>query len=164
MDLFYQIQGAVLKFFNDKKITPVFILDEIQLAANKFLNDLSILFNFSMDSQNPFVLILTGLPFFMSKLALNQNQSLNQRVIMKYHISPLDKEEVKNYINHQLNLAGASHSIFSLQAVEAIALRTRGLPRLINNLADASLILGYQLKADTINEEIVFKASEECGL
>lgn len=71
---------------------------------------------------------------------------------------------MKNYIKHQLNLAGANHFIFSPQAIEAIALRTRGLPRLINNLADASLILGYQLNAETINEEIIFKASQECSL
>ncbi|MCK8824813.1 ExeA family protein [Fuchsiella alkaliacetigena] len=164
VDLFKQIQHAITKLSNDKKITPVFILDEIHLAANKFLNDLGILFNFSMDSENPFVLILAGLPFFMDKLSLNQNQSLNQRVIMRYHLKPLSKDEVNEYIEHQLQLAGASHSIFSPQAIEAICLRSRGLPRLINNLAVNSLLLGCQLKADTINEEIVFKACEEIGL
>jgi len=164
VDLFNQIQQAVTKFFHDKKITPVFILDEMQLAANKFLNDLGILFNFSMDSENPFILILAGLPFFMDKLSLNQNQSLNQRVIMRYHLKPLDKGEVNDYLDHQLNLAGANHSIFSPEAVEAICLRSRGLPRLVNNLAVNSLLLGCQLKADTINEEIVFKACEESDL
>lgn len=164
VDLFYQIQQAVVKSFHDKKITPVFILDEMQLAANKFLNDLSILFNFSMDSENPFILILAGLPFFMDKLSLNQNQSLNQRLVMRYHLTPLNKGEVDKYINHQLKLAGANHPIFSPQAMEAIALRSRGLPRLINNLATNSLLLGYQLKVDTINEEIIFRACEECGL
>jgi len=160
VDLFNQIQKAVLKFYNDKKITPVFILDEMQLATNKFLNDLGILFNFAMDSQNPFILILAGLPFFMTKLNLNQNQSLNQRIIMKYQLSPLDKTEVKDYINHQLELAGANHPIFSNQALEAITLRSRGLPRLINNIAVNSLLLGFQLKSEQINEEIVFKACE----
>lgn len=164
VDLFNQIQESVLKLFQEKKITPVFILDEMQFAANKFLNDLSILFNFSMDSANPFILILSGLPFFMDKLALNQNQSLNQRVVMKYHLSPLSKSEVKNYINYQLELAGANHPIFAPQAMEAIALRSRGLPRLVNNLAVNSLLLGYQLKAEHINEEIVFKSCEDMNL
>lgn len=164
VDLFQQIQQAVLNMFHNKKITPVFILDEMQLAANKFLNDLSILFNFSMDSENPFILILSGLPYFMDKLSLNQIQSLNQRVVMRYHLTPLNKEEVEKYINHQLKLAGANHPIFSPQAIEAIALRSRGLPRLINNLAINSLLLGCQLKADIINEEIVFKSCEEADL
>jgi len=58
VELFQQIQHAVSTLYHDQKITPVFILDEMQLAVNKFLNDLSILFNFSMDSENPFILIL----------------------------------------------------------------------------------------------------------
>lgn len=161
VDLFHQVQSAVLKFYNEKKITPIFILDEMQLAPNKFLNDLGILFNFAMDSQNPFVLILVGLPHFMTKLNLNQNQSLNQRIIMKYHLTPLNKEEVKSYVEHQLNLAGANHPIFSEQALEAVTLRSRGLPRLINNIAVNSLLLGYQLQAEQINQEIVFKACED---
>lgn len=164
VDLFNQIQNAVLKLFHDKKITPVFILDEMQLAANKFLNDLSILYNFSMDSEDPFILILSGLPYFMDKLSLNQNQSLNQRVVMKYYMAPLSKEETKNYISHQLKLAGANHPIFSPQAKEAIAVRTKGIPRLINNLAVNSLLLGCQLKADMINDEIIFKACKDNNL
>ena len=163
-DLFQQIQTTISNLFYEQKVTPVFILDEMQLAANKFLNDLGILFNFSMDSENPFLLILAGLPFFMDKLSLNQNQSLNQRVVMKYHLSPLSKEEVESYIEHHLELAGANHPILSPQAVEAIALRSKGIPRLVNNIAVNSLLLGCQLKADSINEEIVFKACEENGL
>jgi type II secretory pathway predicted ATPase ExeA len=100
----------------------------------------------------------------MDKLSLNQNQSLNQRIVMRYQFDPLTKEEVNDYIDHQLELAGANHSIFSPQAIEAITLRSRGLPRLINNLATNSLLLGCQLEADTINEEIVFKACEEVAL
>jgi hypothetical protein len=51
-------------------------MDEMQLLANKFLNDLSILFNLCMDSENPFILILTGLPYFIDKLALKARNSL----------------------------------------------------------------------------------------
>jgi len=51
VELFQQIQHAVSTLYHDQKITPVFILDEMQLAANKFLNDLSILFNFSMEKS-----------------------------------------------------------------------------------------------------------------
>lgn len=164
VDLFQQIQATVKKLYQDQKITPVFILDEMQLAARRFLSELTILFNFSMDSKNPFVLILAGLPLFLDKFALNQNQALNQRLIMKYSLQPLSREEVKEYLDHQLKLAGAQHVIFSPQAQEAIALRSKGIPRLINSLALNSLLLGYQLKADTINEEIVFKTCEDNGL
>ncbi|WP_235811216.1 AAA family ATPase, partial [Syntrophomonas wolfei] len=43
------------------RVTPVIILDEIHMASNKLLEDLRIIFNFNMDSENPFILILAGL-------------------------------------------------------------------------------------------------------
>ncbi len=157
ISMFNQLQGSIQNLFHKKKITPVFILDEMQLAPNKFLNELSILFNFSMDSENPFILILSGLPHFIHKLSLNQNQSLYQRVIMKYSFNPLNKDEVKKYIEHQLEIAGANHDIFSPSAIEAIATNSNGLPRIINNISRNALILGFQLKAELIDEEIIRK-------
>lgn len=164
VDLFRQIQKGVTTLNNEKKITPVFILDEMQLSSNKFLNDLSILFNFSMDSDNPFVLILAGLPYLMDRLALAHNQSLNQRIIMRFKVNPLSKEEVNAYVNHHLNLAGANYEIFSPMALEAIASRTHGWPRLINNLATNCLLYGCQKRLNTIDEEVVMKVSNETGL
>lgn len=164
VDLFKQIQEGVTSLFYEKKITPVFILDEMQLSNNKFLNDLSILFNFTMDSDNPFILVLAGLPYLLDRLALSHNQSLNQRIIMRYKVTPLDKEEVKNYILHHLELAGAKFEIFSPQAVEAIATRSRGWPRLINNLATNCLLYGCQKRLECIDEEAVIKSAQEAGL
>lgn len=164
VDLFHQIQDAVTSYYHDKKITPVFILDEMQLCNNRFLNDLSILFNFSMDAENPFILILTGLPFLLDRLSLNQNQPLSQRVVMRFRMTPLQREEVKAYIDHHLKLAGANYDIFSSQAIEAIQSRSRGWPRLVNKLAVNSLLLGYQAKSEVIDDEIVFKAAQEAGL
>ncbi|MEW8958514.1 MAG: AAA family ATPase [Moorella sp. (in: firmicutes)] len=79
-DLFHQIQQAVQVLFRDKKITPVFILDKMHLASPKFLLDLALLFNFAMDASNHFILVLAGLPFLLSRLELNQTQSLAQRL------------------------------------------------------------------------------------
>lgn len=161
VDLFRQIQKAVMDLFHDKKIVPVFILDEMQLANNKFLDDLSILFNFSMDSENPFVLILAGLPHFMDKLTYTHNQPLAQRVVMRYKMNALSKDEVRKYVNHHMEIAGAKHEIFSDSAIEAIASHSRGFPRLINNLAISALLYGYQHELEVIDDECVLKATQE---
>ena len=79
-----------------------------------------------MDSENPFILPLSWLPFLLDRLSLNQNQSLSQRVVMRYQLTPLDKEEVKDYIEHNLKLAGANYEIFSQSVLEAITSRSRG--------------------------------------
>jgi len=164
VDMYGQIQQAILNLFHNQKITPVLILDEMQMASNQFLNDISLLFNFSMDSQNPFVLVLVGLPHFMERLKLSHNQPLAQRVVMRYAMKPLDKEGVREYLQHQLTLAGAHHDIFTPQAVEAIASRSRGFPRIINNMATNCLLYGCTKKLETINDEVVFAVASEAGI
>ena len=153
VDLFGQIQKAVGHLYYDKKITPVFITDEMHLARSDFLLDLAMIFNFSMDSKNPFVLVLSGLPFFQSRLRLNQAQPLAQRIIVQYKFEPPDKDEVKGYLDQRLRLAGAVTPIFTVQAIEAIASRTGGWPRLMNNLASTALLYSAQLKRSPIESE-----------
>jgi len=58
VDMFAQIQAAVLTLYKNQKMTPVFVLDEMHLASNAFLDDISLLFNFYMDSENPYILCL----------------------------------------------------------------------------------------------------------
>ncbi len=161
VDLFSQIQSSIKELYYQKGMTPVFILDEMHLAPNKFLKDMGILFNFSMDSEKPFIVTISGLPFLKNRLNLNQNTSLDQRIIIRYSIEPLSHDEVKEYIEHLLKVAGANHPIFSPAAYEAIASCSRGIPRIINNLATYALLAGANQKADTINEDIVYQAFEE---
>lgn len=61
VDLFRQIQSAIGSMYYERRVTPVIILDEIHMASNKLLEDLRLIFNFNMDSENPFILILAGL-------------------------------------------------------------------------------------------------------
>lgn len=164
VDLFHQIQHAIQVYFKERKITPVFILDAMQLAKDMFLNDLSILFNFGMDSENPFILVLSGLPHLMDKLTLNHNRPLAQRIMMRYKVEQLSMEEIHGYINYHLTLAGANHAIFSDSTIKAIASLSRGWPRLINKLGTHCLLAGCQAKKDLIDEEVVRLASEEAGI
>ena len=83
VDLFRQIQQGIERMAVDREITPVFILDEMHMAKDAFLQNLAILFNFQMDSSNPFILVMAGLPHLKSRLALNHHRPLSQRVIMK---------------------------------------------------------------------------------
>jgi general secretion pathway protein A len=164
VDLFHQIQQAIKVYFKERKITPVFILDEMQMAKDAFLNDLSILFNFDMDSENPFILILAGLPHLLDRLSLNHNRPLSQRIMMRYKVEPLTKDEVARYITHHMQLAGANHTIFSDPAIQAITSLSRGWPRLINKIATHSLLAGYQARKELIDEEVVRLAAEEAGI
>ena len=164
VDLFYQIQKSILTLYKERKITPVLVLDELQMARDAFLCDLSILFNFGMDSENPFILILSGLPYLSSKLALNQHRPLFQRIIMKYKLEALNRQEVADYLKHHMKLAGAAYDIFTEPALEAIFSLSCGWPRMVNQLATQCLIYGCQTRKEHIDEETVRIAAEEIGI
>src|SRR5690606_13502556 len=104
VDLFYQIQQGIERLYTERRITPVLILDEMHLAKDAFLQDLAILFNFQMDSSNPFILVLAGLPHLKTRLNLNHHKPLSQRIIIRYQIKTLKKEDVFAYIDHHLKL------------------------------------------------------------
>lgn len=164
VDLFEQLQQRTMSLYKDKKITPVFIMDEMHLATPKMLTDLALLFNFNLDSLNPFVLILAGLPSLMQRLEVLHAQPLNQRIIMRYVMEPLEKEEIREYIEHNLQAAGASMPLFTEDGLEAIASLSHGLPRVINNLCINALLLGAQAKKEQIDAETVRLASRETGM
>jgi len=164
VDLFYQIQKAIVASYKERRITPVFILDEMQMARDTFILDLSILFNFNMDSENPFILVLSGLPYLLNKLMLNQHRPLNQRIVMRYKLEPMNIQEVSCYVRHNMNIAGAKHEVFSEKALNAIAAVSKGWPRLVNLVAMNCLLYGYQAKKEEIDEEVVRIAAEESGL
>lgn len=164
VDLFRQIQQGIERMAVDRRITPVFILDEMHMAKDAFLQDIALLFNFQMDSTNPFILILSGLPHLKTRLKLNHHRPLSQRMIMNYEIHALSREEVTRYINHHMDLAGAKMPIFTESAIEAIALRSQGWPRAINTLTTNSLLFGSQMKKEQIDEKIVQLAIEDGGL
>ena len=51
VDLFRQIQQAIERLYHERRITPVFILDEMHLAKDAFLQDIAILFNFEITGE-----------------------------------------------------------------------------------------------------------------
>ena len=164
IDMFGQIQAAVLTLYKNQKITPVIVLDEMHLASNAFLDDISLLFNFYMDSENPFILCLIGLPHLLDRLRLMQFQPLEQRIVIRHRHRPLQPEEASLYIDHHLRLAGNNAPIFKPSAIEAIASKSSCLPRVINNITTHALIYGAAHELKEMDEEAVFQACAELAL
>lgn len=162
--LFHQIQHAISALYNERRITPVIILDEIHLASNKVLEDLRLIFNFNMDSLNPFILILAGQPLIRSKLTLNINNPLRQRLAVKHVMQGLGTEELSLYLSSRLELAGVPEQIFLETAINAIYAVSGGLPRVVNQLATTCLLCAYDKRQRTIDEEIVYQAQGELNI
>jgi type II secretory pathway predicted ATPase ExeA len=160
--MFAQLQQLVTASYHEKRITPVFIIDEAQSLSGGVLEDLRMIFNFKMDSENPFILILSGHQTIRHRLQLTAHQALRQRFVGNYHMSGLSAEETSGYLASRLAAAGASNpDLFSCAAVESIHAQSGGNPRMVNNIADASLKLAAIKGVSAIDEEIVYQATRD---
>jgi len=159
--LFNSIQRSVKDLVQNQKKVPVIIVDEAHLLKTENFYEIQIILNFDMDSTNPVIFILAGQPHLRDKILQPVHLSLNQRFSLKYHITPLDKQETKDYIKHRLSICGSKKEVFSDSAVEAIFQNTGGIPRIIDNLATKSLTLAAIGRKNTITEEEIFAASKE---
>ncbi len=114
-----------------------------------------------MDSIDRAVVLLVGLPQINNTLRLVAHEPLRQRITMNYNLEGLSKEEAKNYILCALKEAKSHITVFSENALEAIANAGNGVPRVINKICNASLLIGHNRDVDEINSDIVMMAVDE---
>lgn len=164
IDMFNDIQKRIITLSRDKKITPVIIIDEAQYLETKVINDLKIIFNFEMDSINYAVLILSGQPLLNNLLSKSVHESLKQRIVIKYNYSGLTKSETEAYISSRLKLCGVNNNMFNTNTIEAIYGYCNGFPRVLNNIVEKCLMIGFQKKVKEIDTDIVMTALNETEL
>lgn len=161
---FRNIRSEINRYSLEKKITPVIIIDEANYINNGVLNDLKMLFNFDMDSKDRAVVLLVGLPQLNNTLRLVANEPLKQRITMNYNLDGLNKIEAKEYILNKLSGAKCDTKVFEDTAIEAIINASNGIPRIINKLCNASLMIGNTRNANIIDSDIVILAVNEIEL
>ena len=164
IDCFRDIQGAINQLALEKRITPVIILDEANHISSAMLNDLKILFSFEMDSRDRAVILLAGQPQINNTLRLNAHEALRQRLVMNYNMEGLTKEEGRTYIESKLKGAGCRQPVFEENALEAVLNCANGIPRIINTLCNACLLLGNTKGVNVIDAQTAMEAVNDTQL
>ena len=136
----------------------VIVIDEAQNLSCRQLEQIRLLSNLETDKEKLLQIILVGQPELRDKLNLFQLRQLKQRVMVDYHIEPLDDNELGDYISHRLNIAFGNNPKtieFTNEAVKAICQFSQRVPRLINLICDRALLLGFIKEKNTIGEDII---------
>lgn len=92
------------------------------------------------------------------------HESLAQRIVVRYHLAGLARDELPAYLTHRLRLAGCELPVFDAPAVEALFQATQGMPRKVNRLAHYALASAALANAHTVTTEHVETALEEVNL
>jgi len=149
---FYQF---LIKQYSERK-RVILIIDEAQNLSMDALEEIRMLSNFELDKQHLFQVILVGQPQLRFKLQQKALEQLAQRISVHYHISGLSADEVETYVQYRLQIAGAKNlDIFLEEALEAIYIFSRGIPRLINILCDTALVYAFADGLEYVNREII---------
>ena len=82
-------------------------------------------------------------------------EQLDQRIAIKYHLTPFNLDETERYIVYRQEKAGGKDNVFTDEAIDRIFKHTGGVPRKINNLCDLSLLVASSTKQNNINKKIV---------
>jgi len=138
--LLEKLKAAIEKNAYDFNKTTLLIIDEAQLLSPKTLEELRLFTNFKIDSQTPLNLILSGQPDLRRTIQLNSLKALFQRITFHYHLTGLERSEVKEYLTHHLAAAGRTDTIFSDEVINEIFQHARGIPRIINTLCYDCLV------------------------
>jgi len=138
------------------------VIDEAQNLTLPALEEIRMLSNLETEKSKLIQIILIGQPELREKLAMPQLEQLRQRITVSYHLQPLDAGETQNYINHRLRRAAIGSPLeFPRIVTDVIHSRSRGVPRIINVIADATLLFAYGVDRRDIDVAIVREALEE---
>jgi general secretion pathway protein A len=141
----------------------VVVVDEAQNLPLEAFEELRMLSNLEVGSDILLQIILVGQPQLRERLSHPSLAQLTQRISVHYHLSALSRDEVGNYVAHRLNVAGYERSepLFADAAVARLAELSKGIPRIINSICDASLTYAFADELTQVSREIIDRVIED---
>ena len=139
----------------------IVLIDEAQNLRFDVLEQIRLLTNLETNQAKLIQIILVGQPELNQLLDRPDLRQLSQRVTARYHLNPLTRGETSDYIAHRMMVAGGSDRVFTGMAVRMIYHVSKGIPRLINLVADRSLLAAYASCNEKVSAVLSWRASRE---
>ena len=134
----------------------VVLVDEAQNLSRNVLEQIRMLSNLETETEKLLQIVLVGQPELRDLLAQPSLRQLDERISVRYHLSALSRDDLRDYVAHRLAVAGGSgHLSFAEDAFGKIFDFSRGNPRRINILCDRALLVAYAANQRVIDRKIV---------
>ena len=164
-------QHHILKLINDRLIElnakgrqVVLLLDEAQALPDDSMEALRLLTNLETEKSKLLQVVLFGQPELDERLSENKLRQLRQRITFSYNLDSIDRAGIGGYLSHRLLVAGYNgRQLFNADAMDVLLRDSRGVPRVINVLANKALMVAYgkgDYSVDARHVEIASKDTE----
>ena len=148
------------QYSNGKKV--VLIVDEAQNLSTKVLEEVRMLSGIETHKEKVLRIILAGQPELKETLESPSLKQLLQRVRLRFHVGPLDLNDIHEYIGHRMAVAGRKDSgVFGDDCYEVIYAYTGGIPRLVNTLCDTALLVAFADEKKSLTAADIMTAVDE---
>jgi len=143
----------------------VVFIDEAQNLSDTVLETVRLLSDFEAPDKKLLQIILAGQPELEERLSRPGLAQLRQRIAIQSRLEPLPASEVVRYVGQRLEVAGyEGNELFTREAFALIAERSRGIPRLINNICFNALSLGCARQERQIDSDLVKEAARDLSI
>jgi general secretion pathway protein A len=161
LDTVAVINQFLLQQVEDGKDT-VLIIDEAQDLTDELLEQVRLLSNLETDNRKLLQIVLMGQPELRDRLNNPRLSQLRQRITVRYHLLPLSRQEVNQYVQHRIHLCGGNGTpAFTAPALWRVYNYSKGIPRLVNAICDKALLAGFVAQQDRIGYRLVNHAVHE---
>jgi len=140
----------------------VLLIDEAQNLSHTVLEQIRMLSNLETEKEKLIQIVLVGQPELKELLVAPSLRQLDERIMVRYDLRPLDYKDIKGYVEHRLVVAGSQGNLsFSKGAFKKVYAYSQGNPRRINSVCDRSLLIAYARGKHTVSKGVVVKAIDE---
>jgi general secretion pathway protein A len=155
-ELLLQIAHYVIER-SQKKLTTALVVDEAHHLSAEILEEIRLLTNLETPQQKLLQILLVGQPELDEKLDSVSLRQLKQRISLRSHLTALNSDETKGYIERRLQLAGCTTPpvLFPPETIAAVYQHSQGLPRLINTICENALIAAYGRQMRSVSPDII---------
>lgn len=123
----------------------VLIIDEAQALPNESIEALRLMTNLETESSKLMQVVLFGQPELNDKIAKPELRQLKQRITFSYHLAKMNTDQIFQYVNHRMSVAGytSESPLFSKRVCKHLNAASLGTPRLVNTICHKALMLAF---------------------
>ena len=139
-----ELRLSLMDLLKPEKATDrgmLLIVDEAHTVPMPLLEELRLITNFVRNGEPRVRLLLAGSASLEERFAHPKMASFQQRVAARCYLHSLSRDEVREYIQGQLFRAGPGKVEFTEDAFHAVHTASDGIPRLVNQICDHTMLL-----------------------
>ncbi|MCE2572295.1 ExeA family protein [Motilimonas eburnea] len=157
----FELLTDYLNHNHQQGLHSVLLIDEAQLLTPLSLELLKLLTQIEYRDQKLLKVVLIGQPELLALLRQESLLTLAQGINTRYHLLPLNYQDICHYVAHRLKVAGCRFKVFSRMALKELQLHSNGVPRIVNLICDQSMLAAFAQGKHQVSARMVRQVANE---